>query len=109
MTARVTVTGRRRPIPAGRGDGPAAGDVRPVMRVQARIALTTCGIVALAVVGLPLLFAWAPGLSRIRLAGFRLPWLILSALVPPVWVATARRHVRRAERAERLAAAVTRD
>lgn len=74
------------------------------MRVQRRIALTTCAIVAVAVVGLPLLFAWAPGLSRIRLLGFRLPWLILSAMVPPVWVAVAGRHVRHAERAERRVA-----
>jgi fatty acid desaturase len=72
-----------------------------MMRAQRKIALTTCAIVAVAVVGLPLLFAWAPGLSRIRLLGFRLPWLILSAMVPPVWVAVAGRHVRHAERAER--------
>lgn len=102
MTERVTVTGPRR---RGPRYGPAPGNVRSVMRAQARVSLVTCGIVAVAVVGLPLLFVWAPWLSRIRLAGFRLPWLILSAMVPPIWVATARRHVRRAERAERQAAA----
>jgi hypothetical protein len=78
------------------------------MRAQARVALATCAIVTVAVVGLPLLFACAPCLSRIRLLGIRLPWLILCVILPPVWVATARRHVRRAERVEHRVAASAR-
>lgn len=78
------------------------------MRVQARNALVTCAIVALITGGLPLLFALVPGLSRVRLFGVRLPWLILCTVVPVVWVAAARRHVRVAERAEQELAAVAR-
>jgi hypothetical protein len=104
MTKRVTVTGPRRPAGPRPGPGPAADHVRSVMRAQARIALVTCAIVIVALVGLPLLFACAPCLSRARLLGLRLPWLVLCAMLPPVWVATARRHVRCAERAERRVA-----
>jgi hypothetical protein len=78
------------------------------MRVQAAHAALTCAIVALVSGGLPLLFAWDPALSRVRLFGIRLPWLVLSLVVPVVWVAVARRHVRLAERAEREFAAVAR-
>jgi hypothetical protein len=102
MRRRVTVTGpRRRPVAPRPGPGPVADDVRSVMRVQGRIALVTCTIVVVAVVGLPLLFACVPCLSRMRLLGFRLPWLVLCALPPPLWIVIAGRHVRRAERVER--------
>lgn len=97
------MTGRLRiaRLLARRSRGPVAASVRSVMRVQGRIALATCAVVTAAVAGLPLLFAGVPGLSRFHLLGVRLPWLVLCALLPPVWVVTARRHVRRAERAER--------
>jgi hypothetical protein len=70
------------------------------MRAQARLSLATCAVVVTILFGLPLLFAFAPGLSHIRLFGIRLPWLILCGGVPPVWVAAAGRHVRLAERLE---------
>jgi hypothetical protein len=112
MSERVTVTRPRSARPARRvaGDGgPAdAGSVRALMRVQAGHAALTCAIVALISGGLPLLFAWEPALSRVRLGGVRLPWLVLCAVVPLLWVAVARRHVRLAERAERDFAAMSR-
>ncbi len=108
MTERVTVTSPRkragrapRHRPCGGWAGPAAGPIRVLVREQARLALGTCAIVALVIGGLPVLFACEPGLSRVRVLGVRLPWLILCVGVPVVWVATARRHVRLAERAER--------
>jgi hypothetical protein len=90
---------RRKPI--GAVAEPAAARVRSLIRAQARLALATSAIVVLLLGGLPMLFAFAPGLSHIRLLGVRLPWLILCGGVQPVWVVAARWHVRLAERAER--------
>lgn len=108
MTERVTVTtprGRAGRPPHrrchGAWAGPDTGPVRSLMRAQARLAVATCAVVALVTGGLPVLFACQTGLSRIRLFGVRVPWLIMCAAVPLVWVAAARRHVRLAERIER--------
>lgn len=108
MTERVTVTTPRgcagrvpRRRPPGAWTGPGTGRARSLIRAQARLALGTCAVVALVTGGLPVLFACDTGLSRIRLLGVRLPWLILCAAVPLLWVAVARRHVRLAERADR--------
>lgn len=114
MSERVTVTGppsgsaRTPHSPPEVSGGAGASPVRSLMRVQAAYAALTCAIVALVSGGLPLLFASEPALSRIRILGVRLPWLVLSAVVPVVWVAVARRHVRLAERAERDFAAMAR-
>jgi hypothetical protein len=113
MSERVTVTGPPGrsagcPRPAGTDRGDPDGPVQALMRVQARHAALTCAIVALVSGGLPLLFAWEPALSRVRMFGIRLPWLVLSVVVPVVWVAVARRHVRLAERAEHEFAAMAR-
>ena len=114
MSERVTVTSPRKRAArtprrlAADGARADAGPVRSLMRIQARYAARTCAIVALVTGGLPLLFAMAPGLSQVRLLGVRLPWLLLCVVVPVVWVAVARRHVRLAERAEREFAAAAR-
>ena len=104
MTERVTVTRPRDSAPPRPSDPPAdPGDaqVRALIRAQARVAFRTCAVVLAVLAGLPLLFAAFPGLSHIRVSGVRLPWLILCGAVPPLWVAIAHRHVRRAERVER--------
>ncbi len=104
MTERVIVTSPRLRAPRRPScEHTAVGtsQVKTLMRAQARLTLVTCAIVFVILMGLPLLFAFAPGLSHIRLLGVRLPWLILCGGVPPVWVAAARRHVRLAERLER--------
>lgn len=114
MSERVTVTSPRTrawaPLRRYTGARTGAGTepVRALMRAQARIALATCAIVALVTGGLPVLFACDPGLSRVRLLGVRLPWLILCVVVPLVWIAVARRHVRLAERAEQEFASMAR-
>lgn len=109
MTERVTVTSPRKRAggaPRGRSPGarpepgPGAGPVRSLMRAQGRLALVTCAVVALVTGGLPVLFACETGLSRVRVAGVRLPWLVMCVVVPVLWVVIARRHVRLAERAE---------
>lgn len=75
--------------------------LRSMMRVQLRHALVTCGIVALVVGLLPLVFALAPALSRVKALGVPLPWLVLGLGVQPLWIGAAARYVRRTERAER--------
>jgi hypothetical protein len=75
--------------------------VRSLMRAQLRLALATCGLVALVIGLLPLLFALVPALAGVKLCGVPLPWLVLGLGVQPLWIAAAARHVRRAERAER--------
>lgn len=75
--------------------------IRSLMRVQLRLALVTCGIVALVVGLLPLVFALAPALSAVKPLGVPLPWLVLGLGVQPLWIAAAARHVRKAERTER--------
>jgi hypothetical protein len=75
--------------------------MRSFKRAQFRLALVT-GLVVLTVVGgLPLLFACAPGVARLRPAGLPLPWVVLGGCIQPLWVVLARWHVRRAERVER--------
>ncbi|WP_433325527.1 hypothetical protein [Spirillospora sp. CA-294931] len=74
---------------------------RALIRAQLRTALVTCALVLLVVVGLPLLFALAPPVSRARVSGVPLSWVILIGGVQPVWIAAAFLHVRRAERTER--------
>jgi hypothetical protein len=107
MTERVTVdiTGARargtRRKPSGARGEPGAARVRSLVRTQARLALATCAVVVVLLGGLPMLFAFAPGLSHVRVLGVRLPWLILCGGVQPIWIVAAHRHVHLAERAER--------
>ena len=112
---RVRVTGPRRgvrrPHPSSRagdsgGDGaeqtePDAVHVRSLMRAQLRLALVTCGVVGLVLGALPLVFALAPLLSKVRVCGVPLSWLVLCLGVQPLWVVAAIRHVRHVERTER--------
>jgi hypothetical protein len=75
--------------------------VRSLMRAQLRLALLTSLIMVVALGGLPAVFTVVPGLSRSRLLGVPLPWLVLALCVQPVWIVTAAWHVRQAERTER--------
>lgn len=111
-TRRVTVTSprthaarvpRRWPVARDLDEQTELGAVytRALMRAQLRLALCTVGIVAAVVAGLPLAFALAPPLGRARLWGMPVPWLVLGLCVQPIWIATAGRHVWRAERIER--------
>jgi hypothetical protein len=109
---RVPVTSPRTQAPRVTRHWPVARDideqtelgtvyVRSLMRAQLRLALVTSLIVVPVVVGLPLLFTLAPGLSRLRILGVPLPWLVLALCIHPVWIVTAAWHVRQAERMER--------
>ncbi|MGC5167886.1 hypothetical protein [Luteimicrobium sp. DT211] len=75
--------------------------VRSLVRAQLRLALVVCGVLAVTVGLLPVLFVVAPGLGEVRLLGVTLPWLVLGAGCYPVLIALAVWYVRRAERNER--------
>lgn len=80
---------------------PGAARTRALIRLQLRTALTTGGIVMTVVTGLPVLLDLAPPLGRARVQGVPLSWLVLAIGIQPIWIVTALRHLRRAERAER--------
>ncbi|TDE00504.1 hypothetical protein [Jiangella asiatica] len=111
MTERVTVTGPRRGRPPARRRAGTAeidaqtqlGEVymRALLRAQLRLSLTVAGVVLGLLALLPLVFAVAPRVSDVDVAGVPLPWLVLGGLVYPVLVAAAWFYVRTAERVER--------
>lgn len=74
--------------------------VQGLIRAQLGLALRMSLLVAVALGGLPLLFALAPGVSEAEVLGLRLPWLLLGVLAYPFLYAVARLHVRQAERVE---------
>jgi hypothetical protein len=75
--------------------------VRGLVRAQLALALRLSVIVGAGLGLLPLLFALAPGLARVRVAGVALPWLLLGVLAYPFLLAVGWLHVRVAERNER--------
>lgn len=94
---------------AGQDGGEQPGDaaVRALMRAQLRAGLGVCATLALTLGILPLVFALAPSVGRIRVLGLGLPWFTLGFAVYPAMLLLARAYVRRAERAERDFAAAT--
>ena len=107
---RVTVTSPRtgaprpsrvavaREIDAQSGVGDAY--MASLIRSQLRLALLLLGVLALLVGGLPLLFAYLPGVRDTEVAGIPLPWLVLGALVYPVLWALGWFYIHQAERIE---------
>lgn len=81
----------------------AIGEVymRSLVRTQLRLALGALVAFGVSVGALPLLFAVAPGLRTLQVAGVPAPWLLLGLLVYPFVAVTAWAYVRAAERAER--------
>lgn len=74
---------------------------RTLHRVQLRRALLALAVLAVLVVGLPLLLDALPGLDHVRLLGVPVSWLAVGVLPYGVLVALAGWQLRRAERAER--------
>ena len=106
---RVVVTGpRARTVrrPAGRpslDEQTGVGDrlVRSLGRAQLGLALRTAAVVAVALGGLPLLFALVPATRDEVVLGLALPWLCLAVLVYPALLLAGWVHVRLTERTER--------
>ena len=75
--------------------------VRGLVRAQLGLALRLSAVVVCAVVAIPLLNAAFPGLAAVTVAGIRLNWLVLGALVYPLLYGVGRLFVRLAEQGER--------
>src|SRR5204862_5078308 len=74
--------------------------VRGLMRAQLAAALRLAAVVAVALGGLPLLFAFAPALAQFRLFGVTLPWLLLGVVAYPLLFLVGAAYVHLAERNE---------
>lgn len=69
-------------------------------RAQRRRAAAPLVLMFAGMFGLPLVFALAPGLDHVRLAGIPLSWIAIVVLPYPGLVVLARWHLRHAERIE---------
>ncbi|HEY9475851.1 MAG TPA: DUF485 domain-containing protein, partial [Mycobacteriales bacterium] len=74
--------------------------VRGLIRAQLGLAVRLSLLVVAFFGFLPVLFVLAPGLTRVRVVGLELPWLVLGVLAYPVVIAVAWTYVRLAERNE---------
>lgn len=75
--------------------------MRSLIRSQLRLAGTALAVMVLVLAALPLLFAWQPALSAVRVVGVPLPWLLIGVLVYPALTGGAAWLARAADRAER--------
>jgi hypothetical protein len=91
-----------RPLTSDIDEQTVLGEVymRSLLRTQIRLSLSLLGIVVLLLGAIPLVFALAPDLADVRLAGVPLPWLLLGVAVHPVLLAAAWWYIRLAERNE---------
>ncbi|MEV0267464.1 MAG: hypothetical protein HOV71_12145 [Hamadaea sp.] len=92
-------------------DPAAVQDVllRGLVRAQLALALRLAVVVLVGLGTLPLLFSLAPSFGEVRIAGFRLPWLLLGFLAYPFLIAVGVAFVRLADRNETDYAALHRD
>ncbi|MEU4566210.1 hypothetical protein [Micromonospora sp. NPDC023956] len=74
--------------------------VRGLVRAQLALALRLAVVVLVGLGGLPWLFAIAPTVGRVTVAGVNLPWLLLGVAAFPFLVAVGWAYVRLAERNE---------
>lgn len=111
-TQRVVVTSPRTGAPRPRRPYPASREIteqsqlgalymRSLIRTQRTLGLLVVGLVAGGLATLPLVFTFAPSVSRVEVLGIGLPWMLLGAVVFPVFVLAGWFYVRQAERSER--------
>jgi uncharacterized membrane protein (DUF485 family) len=74
--------------------------VKGLVRAQLALALRLSLVVVTGLGALPLLFAFAPSVGNIRVAGVSLPWLLLGVLSFPFLIGVGWAYVRWAERNE---------
>jgi hypothetical protein len=100
---RATRAAAARPVRREIDEQTVLGDVymRSLVRLQLRLAIGVCLIMAVLLGGLPLMLVLEPGLSDVEVRGIPLPWLLLGVVVYPVMVGAAWLYVRQAERNER--------
>jgi len=75
--------------------------VRGLVRAQLGLALRLAAVAVCAVALIPLLLGLFPQVDDVQIAGIRLNWLILAALVYPVLYGVGKLYVRLAEQGER--------
>lgn len=73
---------------------------RRIHHVQLRRALATVGLLALLIIGLPVVLSLFPELDGVRLVGVPVSWLAVAVLPYIVLVLLAGWQLRRSERAE---------
>ena len=115
-THRVRVTSSRRTATTARRGSPAAALVEQtgvgelylqgLLRAQLRLTLSVLGVVALALLGLPILFVLLPSLAGQGVLGIPLPWWALGVAAYPIMIGAAAWYAARAHRLERAFAAV---
>lgn len=81
-------------------DAPDAERALALYQAQRRRAAAPLVLMFAGLFGLPLLFALAPGLDHVRLAGIPLSWIAIVVLPYPGLVILARWQLHRAERIE---------
>ncbi|MEU9840989.1 DUF485 domain-containing protein [Actinomadura sp. NPDC048032] len=74
--------------------------MRSLVRAQWRLAARLCLVLAVVVLGLPLLFVLVPAVREQEVLGLPLPWVLLGGLIYPWFVACGWWYVRQAERNE---------
>lgn len=74
--------------------------LRGLIRAQLGLALRLAAVVVVGLGSLPLLFALAPDLARVRPLGVALPWLLLGVVAYPFLYAVGRAYVHLSERTE---------
>ncbi len=82
---------------------------RGLVRAQLAVAIRLAAVVAVALGGLPLLFAAAPALGGARLFGVSVPWLLLGVAAYPFLFIVGYAYVRLAERNEQEFVALVED
>jgi hypothetical protein len=75
--------------------------VKGLVRTQLALALRCAAVVAIGLGGLPLLFAVAPAVARVRPFGIVLPWLLLGVAAYPFLFLVGWAYTQLAERTER--------
>lgn len=82
---------------------------RGLVRAQLSVAVRLAAVVAVALGGLPLLFAAAPAAGSAHLFGISVPWLLLGVAAYPFLFAVGYAYVRLAERNEQEFVALVED
>jgi hypothetical protein len=75
--------------------------LRGLLRAQLRLALAVLGVLAVTLLGLPLLFAVLPVTREWHVGPLPFPWVVLGVLLYPAMMAAAAVYSRQAERTER--------
>ena len=111
MTERVRVVlgevAQQRPVPRHTRleleEQSRVGDalLRGLIRAKLNLSLRLAAVVLIGLGGLPLLFAVAPTVARLRPFGISLPWLLLGAAAYPFLFVVGWTYVRFTERTER--------